>query len=207
MTPAQSAIRNPPSDMLPLDLPPPAQASWRENTGARWKERHPEPFAFFLHLVREEGILNVSVLAQRVGEEFGLDAGQSDGLRKHLGKLLRTEFDQAELESLFNREAVLVKAQGMQKTGELITKATSSKDVGAVAMATKMTFDMVQIANDKPTEIVEERKRFSLEDFEAIRHQAQRGKVLEAETVPVPALNEPVMVTEDTRLQDRRHKT
>lgn len=183
---------SPEQPKLPMDLPPKPEESWRENTGARWKERHPEQFEFFVHLVREEGLLNVSTLAQRVGEQFGLDPGQSDGLRKHLGKLLRTEFDQAELEGIFNREALLVKAQGMQKTGELIQAAKASKEVGAVAMATKMTFDMVQIANDKPTEIVEERKRFSLEDFMAIKEKAQRPvKVVEAETVPAPGLPPP----------------
>lgn len=179
-----TAITEQPS--LPLTLPPKPERAWREHTGERWKERNPDAFDFFLHLVREESILCVSELARRTVKEFGLKDGQEEGLRKVYGKLLRTEFTDAELQEIRNKDLLLGSAIGAATAVKLLPEA-KVKDIGAVGMTAKILFDMHQIANDKPTEIVEERKRFSLEDFQAMRAKAA-GTVMDAEVMPAPAL-------------------
>ena len=172
---------------LDLALPPKPERAWREHTGERWKERNPDAFDYFLHLVREDSILCVSELAKQIGAEFGLSSGQVDGLRKPLAKLLRTEFSDAELQEIRNKDLLLGSAIGAKTAVKLLPDA-KVKDIGSVGMTTKILFDMHQIANDRPTEIVEERKRFSLEDFQAMRAKAASNKIVEAEISAVPQL-------------------
>lgn len=179
---------------LPMVLPPRPERAWREHTGERWKQQNADAFDYFLHLVREDAILCVSELAKRIGEEFDLQPGQVDGLRKPLAKLLRTEFTDAELQEIRNKDLLLGTAVGAKQALKLLPDA-KVKDLGGVGMTTKILFDMHQIANDKPTEIVEERKRFSLEDFEAMRAK-HSGRIVDAETAPaaLPDAPPPVLV-------------
>jgi hypothetical protein len=68
---------------------------------------------------------------------------------------------------------------------DLIEKAKSTKDLGAVAMVMTAAHNIKQIQSGGPTEIKAVHHRFSVDDFEKVKAAAQ-GKVIEVETLKTP---------------------
>lgn len=170
------------------DLPPPAPREWRKYTAENWERDHSEQCEFCLHLVREELILSVSELAKRISKEFRRE--YNGGLRNVITAFLARKLTEAERNSIQQAKLFFARADLIEKTQELGEKANAKGDLGAVAMAMKLTHDVNQSVMGAPSQVKE--IRVVIDDLEAIRARA-RQRVLEAQVVealpaPVPEL-------------------
>jgi hypothetical protein len=175
---------------LGLHVPEKPGEGYRKHTAERWKERDPTSYHMCIAMVRS-GVLNQLELKRLV------DANRKErGIAEEISRncinalMLSSEFSENEILELTRKKALIVRSQGVDKTGELIDAATSPKDVGGVAMATKLMSDIVQVMSDRPTSIVEERQVLRVEDFNASVEELNRralaaaGPVYEAEIIP-----------------------
>ena len=139
---------------LGLEVPMPPGQEWREHTAARWKERDPESFAFALYLVRELGLINKSKITELVSSHR-----QARGLDKIARNTVtalfndREEFKPNEINEIISRSASLLSADALGKVEELLDKAQSAKDLGAVAMALTAVYNVKQISSGGATRI------------------------------------------------------
>ena len=145
---------------LPMDVPPRPGAEWRDHTAERWKERDPESYAECIYLIKT-GVVNQSELARL----FGKSRNSIQAL------MMSDEFERGEINRIIERAALIGTAQMQDKLMELTEKVKSTKDMGALAMATTTMHNIKQISAGGPTEIKEHRHRFSVEDFEEARRK------------------------------------
>ena len=138
---------------LPMELPPKQGAEWRQPTGERWKDEDPEGYAHCLHLIRY-GQTNISELRRITGRG-----------RNTIREVMYDEFTEDELVEIGKKAARIAEMVGIDKTTELLDMAAAAKDVGGVAMATKLMHDIAHSLNDKLASITETRVRVSVEDF------------------------------------------
>jgi len=139
---------------LGLEVPVPPGQEWREHTAARWKERDPESFAFALYLVRELGLINKSKIEKYVSshrEVRGLGSISRNSIIALFND--REEFKPGEIDDIIRRSASLLSADALGKVEELLDKAQSAKDLGAVAMALTAVYNVKQISSGGATSI------------------------------------------------------
>lgn len=165
------------------------EPAWRQHTAANFKANDPESYAMVCHLIRT-GMTNQSELRRLVEEsrkERGLEGSVS---RNTIQALMMAEFTEAELVDIGKRAARIGEMIGLDKTTELLDKAAAAKDVGGVAMATKLLHDIAQSLNDKPAQVFEHRAKVTLADVERLRLEARERAavpVVEVESVTIPA--------------------
>lgn len=160
------------------DLPPPPKREWRKYTAAVWEQEHPDQAEFCLHLVREELILSVSEIGRRIAKEFNRE--YNGGLRNVITAFLSRKLTEAERNSIQQARLFFARADAVEKTQELVEKANAKGDLGAVAMAMKLTHDVGVSVSGAPSQIKE--VRVVIDDLEAIRARAKQ-KVIEAQVV------------------------
>lgn len=174
---------------LGLEVPLKPGQGYRRHTAQYWKEHDSVSYEMCVEMVRS-GILNVSEL-KRLVDENRLERGLKEGVSRNSidALLISDEFTATALQEIKRKRSLIVSAQGVEKTSELIDKAKDAKDVGGVAMATKLMHDIAQVMSDRPTSIVEERQVLRVEDFNAEldelnrRALAEPGPVYEAEII------------------------
>lgn len=157
-----------------LGLEVPEQAPvWREHTAERWRERDPNSYAQCVELIRT-GVTNQGTLAKAFGKS-----------RNSINALMMAEFTEAQMVEIGKKASRIAELAGIDKTTELLDKASAAKDVGGVAMATKLMHDISQSLNDKPAQVIEYRAKVTFADVERLRLEArQKAQVIEAEIIP-----------------------
>jgi hypothetical protein len=129
--------------------------AWREHTSERWRERDPDAVEECVHRIRC-GEVNQTHLAAM----FGVSTNT-------IHALMMEAFSVEELQSINAKAASIASMQATAKITEVMPEA-KVKDLGAVAMAAKQTWDMAQVGSGGPTEIREERHVLTVEDFEEL---------------------------------------
>jgi len=147
---------------------------WREHTAERWRERDRTSYDRCVEMIRL-GFTNQSELARMFAPE-----GAKARSRNSIQALMMAEFTEDELVEIGKKSARIAEVTGISKTTELLDKASASKDVGGVAMATKLMHDIAHSLNDKPATITETRVRVTVEDF---MEQVEQGPVIEMEEI------------------------
>ena len=167
---------------------PPGQ-EWREHTAARWKERDPESFAFALYLVRELGLTNKSKIMTLVSSHR--QARGLEGIARNSVIALfndREEFKPGEIDDIIRRSASLLSADALSKVEELLDKAQSAKDLGAVAMALTAVYNVKQISSGGATRIngstTDGQKAKTFDEFLQRARQKMNATGLTLEPVP-----------------------
>jgi len=145
-------------------LPPRPLVAWREHTGARLAERHPEAKAAALELVREGTPL--AEVARIVGPLIGkCGEGEVDGLRKILrGWIISEGIDMTEIA---RRKAALLRDEALDRASEL-TPHARVKDLGAVAMILTQSSQVERTLGGQPTQITVSTK-LTMADLERLR--------------------------------------
>lgn len=174
-------------------LPPPPGEEYREHTAARWRDPvrgDPLSYDYCIYLIRDLGITNRSELERQV-DDHRKKRGLGGVSRNSIIALINdpSVFKHGEINEIIARSSALLTMESIGSARELVEKAKSTKDLGAVAMVMTSAHNIKQIQSGGPTEIKEVNHRFSVDDFERVRAEA-RGKIVEAETVESPpALN------------------
>jgi hypothetical protein len=196
---------NPTQPPLPLTLangealPPPPGEEYREHTAERWRDPvrgDPLSYDYCIYLIRELGITNRSELERQV-DAHRKERGLGGVSRNSIIALINdtTVFKPGEINQIIARSSALLTMESIGASRDLIEKAKSTKDLGAVAMVMTAAHNIKQIQSGGPTEIKAVHHRFSVDDFEKVKAAAQ-GKVIEVETVKSPAtLPEAVLET------------
>jgi hypothetical protein len=196
---------NPPQPPLPLTLangealPPPPGEEYREHTAERWRDPvrgDPLSYDYCIYLIRELGITNRSELERQV-DAHRKERGLGGVSRNSIIALINdtTVFKPGEINQIIARSSALLTMESIGASRDLVEKAKSTKDLGAVAMVMTAAHNIKQIQSGGPTEIKAVHHRFSVDDFEKVKAAAQ-GKVIEVETVKSPAtLPEAVLET------------
>lgn len=173
------------------DLPPPVGEEYRRHTAGYWREKDPASFQFALYLIRDLGITNRSELERQV-DAHRKERGIAGVSRNTITALINdtSVFKPGEINEIIARSSALLTMESIGSARELVEKAKSTKDLGAVAMVMTSAHNIKQIQSGGPTEIKEVNHRFSVDDFEKVKAEA-RGKIVEAETVEIiPALSD-----------------
>lgn len=147
---------------------------WREHTAERWRDRDRMSYDRCVEMIRL-GFTNQSELARMFAPE-----GAKARSRNSIQALMMAEFTEDELVEIGKKSARIAEVTGISKTTELLDAATASKDVGGVAMATKLMHDIAHSLNDKPATITETRVRVTVEDF---MEQVEAGPLIEMEEI------------------------
>jgi hypothetical protein len=187
---------NPTQPPLPLTLangealPPPPGEEYREHTAERWRDPvrgDPLSYDYCIYLIRELGITNRSELERQV-DAHRKERGLGGVSRNSIIALINdtTVFKPGEINQIIARSSALLTMESIGASRDLIEKAKSTKDLGAVAMVMTAAHNIKQIQSGGPTEIKAVHHRFSVDDFEKVKAAAQ-GKVIEVETVKSPA--------------------
>jgi hypothetical protein len=196
---------NPTQPPLPLTLangealPPPPGEEYREHTAERWRDPvrgDPLSYDYCIYLIRELGITNRSELERQV-DAHRKERGLGGVSRNSIIALINdtTVFKPGEINQIIARSSALLTMESIGASRDLIEKAKSTKDLGAVAMVMTAAHNIKQIQSGGPTEIKAVHHRFSVDDFEKVKAAAQ-GKVIEVETLKTPpALPEAVLET------------
>jgi hypothetical protein len=196
---------NPTQPPLPLTLangealPPPPGEEYREHTAERWRDPvrgDPLSYDYCIYLIRELGITNRSELERQV-DAHRKERGLGGVSRNSIIALINdtTVFKPGEINQIIARSSALLTMESIGASRDLIEKAKSTKDLGAVAMVMTAAHNIKQIQSGGPTEIKAVHHRFSVDDFEKVKAAAQ-GKVIEVETLKTPPpLPEAVMET------------
>jgi hypothetical protein len=196
---------NPTQPPLPLTLangealPPPPGEEYREHTAERWRDPvrgDPLSYDYCIYLIRELGITNRSELERQV-DAHRKERGLGGVSRNSIIALINdtTVFKPGEINQIIARSSALLTMESIGASRDLVEKAKSTKDLGAVAMVMTAAHNIKQIQSGGPTEIKAVHHRFSVDDFEKVKAAAQ-GKVIEVETVKSPAtLPEAVLET------------
>lgn len=184
---------------LGLEVAPKPGEEWREHTAERWREREPGSYARCVEMIRL-GFTNQSELARMFAPE-----GAKARSRNSIQALMMAEFTEDELVDIGKKSARIAEVTGIGKTTELLDKAAAAKDVGGVAMATKMMHDIAQNLNDKPATITETRVRVTVEDFmESV--SAPTYEAVEIPAAESKRLMERLSAEEETRRQGVEEK-
>jgi hypothetical protein len=186
---------NPTQPPLPLTLangealPPPPGEEYREHTAERWRDPvrgDPLSYDYCIYLVRELGITNRSELERQV-DAHRKERGLGGVSRNSIIALINdtTVFKPGEINQIIARSSALLTMESIGASRDLVEKAKSTKDLGAVAMVMTAAHNIKQIQSGGPTEIKAVHHRFSVDDFEKVKAAAQ-GKVIEVETLKTP---------------------
>jgi hypothetical protein len=186
---------NPTQPPLPLTLangealPPPPGEEYREHTAERWRDPvrgDPLSYDYCIYLIRELGITNRSELERQV-DAHRKERGLGGVSRNSIIALINdtTVFKPGEINQIIARSSALLTMESIGASRDLIEKAKSTKDLGAVAMVMTAAHNIKQIQSGGPTEIKAVHHRFSVDDFEKVKAAAQ-GKVIEVETLKTP---------------------
>jgi hypothetical protein len=196
---------NPTQPPLPLTLangealPPPPGEEYREHTAERWRDPvrgDPLSYDYCIYLIRELGITNRSELERQV-DAHRKERGLGGVSRNSIIALINdtTVFKPGEINQIIARSSALLTMESIGASRDLVEKAKSTKDLGAVAMVMTAAHNIKQIQSGGPTEIKAVHHRFSVDDFEKVKAAAQ-GKVIEVETLKTPpSLPEAVLET------------
>jgi len=176
---------------LGLEVPVEPGHEYRQHTASRWNDSsHGDPLSYnyCIHLIRDLGITNRSELVRLV-DEHRAARGVNGVSRNSVTALINdpTVFKPGEINEIIARTSALLTMESIGAARELVEKAKSTKDLGAVAMTLTSAHNVKQLSSGGPTEIKETRQRFSVEDFERTK-AAARGKIIEAEVVENPTL-------------------
>jgi hypothetical protein len=186
---------NPTQPPLPLTLangealPPPPGEEYREHTAERWRDPvrgDPLSYDYCIYLIRELGITNRSELERQV-DAHRKERGLGGVSRNSIIALINdtTVFKPGEINQIIARSSALLTMESIGASRDLVEKAKSTKDLGAVAMVMTAAHNIKQIQSGGPTEIKAVHHRFSVDDFEKVKAAAQ-GKVIEVETLKTP---------------------
>lgn len=155
---------------LGMTVPVKPGEEYREHTAERWKERDPASYAFALHLIRDLGIVNRSEIERQVSRHRE-DRGLTGISRNSVIALLNSpqEFKPGEINDIIARQAALLTMESVGAARELVDKAKSTKDLGAVAMTMTSAHNVKQLSSGGATQVKEVRHRFDIEDFHQMR--------------------------------------
>lgn len=152
MQQVQPVQRAQPEQLTMPGMPLPVKrAVWREHTAERWRRDDAEAVEECLHLIRS-GEVNQTRLAAK----FGVSTNTIHAVMM--------EFSVEELQGFTAKAAAIASMQSTAMITEVVRDARV-KDLGALAMASKQTWDMAQVGSGGPTEIREERLVLRVEDF------------------------------------------
>jgi len=170
-------------------LPPPPGEEYREHTAERWRDPvrgDPLSYDYCIYLIRELGITNRSELERQV-DAHRKERGLGGVSRNSIIALINdtTVFKPGEINQIIARSSALLTMESIGASRDLVEKAKSTKDLGAVAMVMTAAHNIKQIQSGGPTEIKAVHHRFSVDDFEKVKAAAQ-GKVIEVETLKTP---------------------
>lgn len=166
--------------------------TYREHTAERWRERDPSSLDYCIHLIRSLGIVNRSELVRLVDEHRAARGVQGVSRNSIIALINDPDiFKPGEINEIIARSSALLAMESIGAARDLVEKAQSTKDLGAVAMTLTSAHAVKQLSSGGPTEIKEHRHRFSLEDFEAARAGRLAGTgggvVVDVLTEAVPA--------------------
>jgi len=179
---------------LGLTVPVVPGQEYREHTAERWRDPvrgDPLSYEFCIYLIRDLGITNRSELERQV-DAHRKERGLGGISRNSIIALINdsTVFKPGEINQIIARSSALLTMESIGASRDLVEKAKSTKDLGAVAMVMTAAHNIKQIQSGGPTEIKAVHHRFSVDDFERVKAEAQ-GKVVEVETVkPASTLKE-----------------
>lgn len=176
---------------LGMTVPVKPGEEYREHTAERWKERDPASYAFALHLIRDLGIVNRSEIERQVSRHR--EERKLPGIsRNSVIALLNStqEFKPGEINDIIARQAALLTMESVGAARELVDKAKSTKDLGAVAMTMTSAHNVKQMSSGGPSQVKMVVHKFDLEDFERLRlaEGGVKGKVREGVVVDVEAM-------------------
>lgn len=190
---------NPTQPPLPLTLangealPPPPGEEYREHTAERWRDPvrgDPLSYDYCIYLIRDLGITNRSELERQI-DAHRKARGLGGVSRNSIIALINdaSVFKPGEINEIIARSSALLTMESIGSARELVEKAKSTKDLGAVAMVMTSAHNIKQIQSGGPTEIKSVHHRFSVDDFEKVKAQAG-AKIMEMEIIESPpALN------------------
>lgn len=179
---------------LGLEVPVKKGEEYRAHTTERWRDPvrgDPLSFEYCIYLIRDLGITNRSELERQV-DAHRAARGLGGVSRNSIIALINdpSVFKPGEINEIIARSSALLTMESIGTARDLVEKAKSTKDLGAVAMVMTSAHNIKQIQSGGPTEIKEVHHRFSVDDFERVKAEA-RGKIVDAETVdPKPALKD-----------------
>ncbi|WP_395735067.1 hypothetical protein [Prosthecobacter sp.] len=177
---------------LGLEVPVVPGEEYREHTAERWKERDRASYDFCLHLIRDLGIVNRSELTRQV-DAHRAERGVKGISRNCIIALINDprEFAPGEITEIIARQSALLTMETVGAAREIVEKAKSTKDLGAIAMTMTSALNVKQITSGGPTKIEEKRHRFSVENYEELRrNHLQQAAAIEAPTrVPAPVID------------------
>lgn len=175
------------SDMITTELgmqvPAKEGEDYRVHTSGNWQRTDPESYDYCIHLIRDLGIVNRSELVRLV-DGHRAERGVRGVSRNSVTSLINdpTVFKPGEINEIIARTSALLTMESIGAARELVERAKSTKDLGAVAMTLTSAHNVKQLSSGGPTEIKETRHRFSVADFERLKEET-RGKIIEAEVV------------------------
>lgn len=179
--PGQPSVRT----ELGLEVPVKEGEEYREHTAERWRERDPTSFEYCIHLIRNLGIVNRSELERQVDAHRA--ARNLKGISRNCIIALINDtnvFKPGEITDIIARGSALLTMESIGAARELVEKAKSTKDLGAMAMVMTSANNIKQITGGGPTSVKVVHHKFDVEDFEA----ARRKRLNEGGTiVDVPA--------------------
>ena len=175
---------------LGMTVPVKPGEEYREHTVERWKERDPAGYAFALHLIRDLGIVNRSEIERQVSrhrEERGLPGISRNSVIALLNS--PQEFKPGEINEIIARQAALLTMESVGAARELVDKARSTKDLGAIAMTMTSAHNVKQLSSGGPSQVKMVVHKFDIEDFERMRlaEGRVREKVSDGVVVDVEA--------------------
>jgi hypothetical protein len=183
-----------PTQHLLLDVPATHDQAielLREHTGERWEEKYPHLAELACQLYRVHGCYKK--VAEDIAPLCGKDGeGQADGLRKIIRPTIIRRLGAVEVTAIMKATTMVTTMEGVAKTAQLIDQAQSTKDLGAVAMATQIIHGVHQLLVGGATRITGKTSDASADvDFYKKRAQekmaARAKEAVEVEAVEVPS--------------------
>lgn len=180
---------------LGLEVPLAPGEEYREHTAARWKERERPSYDFAIYLIRDLGITNKSKLEELVTEHRQLRGVEGISRNSIIALINDTEvFKPGEINDIIARSSALLTMESIGAARDVVEKAKSTKDLGALAMVMTSANNIKQLGQGGPTQVKVVHHKFDIGDFEKLKHThaVKAGPILEADEA-APAALPPVM--------------
>lgn len=188
---------------LGLEVPEKEGQEYRVHKTDRWRDPadprgDPLSYDYCIHLIRDLGIVNRCELARLVDDHRA--ARGKDGISRNSIIALINDtsvFKPGEINDIIARSSALLTMESIGAARDLVEKARSTKDLGAVAMVMTSANNIKQLSSGGPTQVKEVRHKFDVGDFEAARERRlgeqekrNQGAIVDVETDAVaPIMN------------------
>ena len=173
---------------LGLEVPVKPGEEYREHTTDRWRDPtdprgDPLSYEYCIHLIRDLGIVNRSELERQV-DAHRAARGKGGISRNCIIALINdtSVFKPGEIKEIIARSSALLTMESIGAARELVEKARSTKDLGAVAMVMTAGNNISQLTSGGPTSVKVVHHKFDVEDFASLRRgEGEKGRLGEEE--------------------------